>query len=87
MIRTQEQRDLIVAYKATFGSDTGKAVLADLRNKTCMDRSAIVPGQPIDMNQVLYAEAQRAMVLYIIKKVEADLGPNTPETAKKEETL
>lgn len=87
MKRTQEQRDLIMAYKTAFGTEAGKSVLADLRKKSGLDQPFVTLGEPIDMPTVLYHEAQRAVILYVINKLQANLDDNDSETARTEETM
>lgn len=66
-------RQLIIAYKATFGTPEGQRVLEDLKRKTSIARPGIQPGIPIDTHWLVYGEAQREFVLDIVRHVEADL--------------
>jgi hypothetical protein len=84
MKRTQEQRDLIMAYKTTFGTAEGKAALVDL-SRVCMENAqTFIAGHP-DLTE--FNQGLRGVILYIRKKIEANLDDNEPETARTQETL
>ncbi len=57
--RSKKYRDLVIAYKQTFGTPNGKLVLFDL-----MNRNFILNGHSGDVHK----EGQRAAVLDIMKK-------------------
>ncbi len=63
--RTDQQRDTIVSYKQTFGTDAGKQTLFDLMNRFHMLNSH--KGDP-------YLEGQRSVILYIIQNCHINLA-------------
>ncbi len=68
-------------YVATFTSDSGRAVLADLR-ETFYDRTCFVPGDPYGTH---VAEGARQVVLRILT-VLAEEASNPPERQETAET-
>ncbi len=74
MDRSEEQKQLSQDFKETFGSDGGKRVLAKLRSMTICDKTPCVPSKKIDVNRLIYDEAQRAMIVYIDNQIKKDLG-------------
>jgi hypothetical protein len=70
--REDQKKQLIVDYKQTFLTPQGQRVLEDLERKTTLHRSSVKPGQPIDTNRLIYDEAQRSMILYILQKMGKD---------------
>ena len=84
---TPEHRQLVAAYKKIFATDEGQQVLADLKRYSTLSRPSIVPGQPIDLQRVLYDEAQRAVLLYVIRKLETSLEDVPPATAVSQDEL
>jgi hypothetical protein len=71
---TDDQKDLVLAYKATFATETGKKVLEHLRRVGNIHSTRLVRGNGFDVNQLIFDEAQRAFVLEIVRKVEMVLG-------------
>lgn len=68
-VKKTEPEQLFIDYKETFMTEAGKRVLHDLDRKTTFGRPAIQATGPVDVNRLIYSEAQRSMFLYIIKKV------------------
>ncbi len=60
-------------YKRVFGSEDGKAVLADLA-KECGVFTTHVKGKVIDPNYMMFKEGERNVVLRIITVLEYDLN-------------
>ncbi|RKX27480.1 MAG: hypothetical protein DRP45_00925 [Candidatus Zixiibacteriota bacterium] len=60
-------------YKRVFGSDDGKAVLADMAVE-CGLLSTHVQGKTIDPNYITFKEGERNAVLRIITALEYDLN-------------
>jgi len=79
-----EPQELIAAYQRTFASDDGVKVLADLKRLVPFDRPSMGLAA-CNKDQVFAEEAQRAIVLYIVSKVEANLDQEQAETAQTEE--
>jgi len=71
--RDIEFERLVCTYKRLFGTDDGLTVLEDLKKKTTLNRSSILDKANMNVNQILYDEAQRTLVLYICKMVNMDL--------------
>jgi hypothetical protein len=82
--REEQKKQLIIDYKQTFNTETGKRVLNDLKRKTTLHRSSVRPEKPIDTNRLVYDEAQRSMILYIIQMLEKDPYEARQEKAIKE---
>lgn len=79
MTPEDKRKQLVMDYHNTFGSEHGKRVLADLKRLSTIDRPAMSPKpSPIDTNRLIYDEAQRSLVLYIIKNVETTLDEKKP---------
>ena len=55
-------KDLIRNYKATFGSDDGKAVMADLEKRCFYHTSTFSRSEP---NETAFFEGQRTILLFI----------------------
>ena len=64
-----EQEQLLIDYKETFLSSTGKRVLKDLDSKTTFSRCSFSDNKPIDVNKLIKDEAQRSIFLYILKQI------------------
>jgi len=71
--RDVEFERLVCTYKRLFGTDDGLTVLEDLKKKTTISRSSILDKTNMNVNQILYDEAQRTLVLYIDRMVNIDL--------------
>jgi len=71
-------KQLIIAYKTTFGSKVGERVLDDLWRFCLEFRTTYSPG---DTMQSAFNEGARAVALYIRKQVEATLDDQQPEMA------
>ena len=74
----EQNRDIefertVCSYKRLFGTPDGVTVLEDLKRKSTITRSSVVDKFSINLNQVLYDEAQRALVLYIDRMINTDL--------------
>ena len=55
-------KDLIKNYKATFGSDDGKAVMGDLEKRCFYNTSTFSRNEP---NETAFFEGQRTILLFI----------------------
>jgi hypothetical protein len=55
-------KDLIKHYKATFGSDDGKAVMDDLEKRCFYHTSTFSRNEP---NETAFFEGQRTILLFI----------------------
>lgn len=69
MTNEEKTQQLILDYRVTFGSEHGMRVLEDLKNHSTLNRAAVRKGQALDVNMLIYDEAQRAIVLYILGKI------------------
>lgn len=65
----KDYKQRITDFKVVFGNDAGKRVLEYLIGQTTLSHSCVAKGKPIDMNRVLYNEAQRAMILHIVNLI------------------
>jgi hypothetical protein len=72
--RDREAKQLVIDFKTTFGSESGKRVLAKLRNMSTYDRSSISADKTkkIDIDRLVYDEGQRAVIIYIQKMLGKD---------------
>jgi hypothetical protein len=78
--KKQEQEkfiQLVMDYKNTFESEAGKRVLADLINRTTMYNVRLQ--SPIDSYQVVLEEGRRSVIVYILKKLSANLDQRPVE--------
>lgn len=65
-------KQLIIDYKQTFATDSGKRVLADLRRRCPMLTEAIDATKGVDVNRILIEEGRRSVVLHIYKMLKLD---------------
>ena len=79
-------RTLVLAYKATFATETGQIVLGDLRNAGNMAKGHLRAGAPIDKDLLLFNEARRMLVLDIEKLIQTNLEDVKPTQTINEET-
>ena len=87
-LQLAKTRELAAAYKTAFGGDAGQLVLADLKKLTNFNRSHFFgPLDETGMNNLIYDEARRSLVLGIIARVEADMEVKPAETAITEEKV
>ena len=77
----EQQKHLIQCYKTCFATEPGKAVLADLRKIGGLDGTRLLPGHPFDVNQLIYDEARRGLVLGILNRIAFDLEAPDQTTA------
>jgi hypothetical protein len=78
------ERALVMDYKVTFSGEHGQRVLDHLCRLSTINRPSlgVVPGQPLDVNRLIYDEAQRSVVLSILAKVRVVLTEDDkPEVA------
>ena len=78
---TPEQEALVGAYKRCFATDDGQAVLADLKKKSTLNCTHVQVHVGIDVNKLIWDEAQRSIILYIVGKVEANMEAVKPTHA------
>lgn len=71
----KEYKKLVDDYHEIFGTSEGKRILADLRKKSTYDRSSVSGDkrETIDPYRLAYDEGQRAMIIYIIRKINEQL--------------
>jgi len=71
-------------YVNTFGSESGKWVLDDLKRHSTFNRSSVTANRerPIDVNRLIYDEGARAVILYITKKLARDTKVERPDKAE-----
>ena len=76
MTRNEEEKALSQAFKETFATDHGKKVLEKLRGLTTFNKSSVSADKTkkIDVNRLIYDEGQRAIILYIDRQINKDLG-------------
>lgn len=76
MNRDELEKQIIQDFKETFNTEHGQRVLARLANMSTLNRSSASPdkGKVIDVNRLIYDEGQRAVLLYINKQLNKDLG-------------
>jgi len=78
---TDKERQRCIAYKACFGTDAGRDVLAHLKLTAHVNAPHFDRRPPIDTNLLIYDEARRALVLGIIGRVEKNLDAPAQTTA------
>lgn len=78
----KDYKQRIMDFKIVFGSDEGKRVLKYLISQTTLSHSSVAKGKAIDMNRVLYNEAQRAMILHIVKLIDKNPYEQRQERVK-----
>ena len=71
----KEQR-LIQDFHETFGTEHGQRVLERLESLSTLNKSSISSdrGKPIDVNRLIYDEGQRAVMLYIERQLNKEIG-------------
>ena len=74
MTSPERQEQLSAAYKECFATPAGQIVLADLKAVTTLNR----PARFANYGQLVYDEAQRALVLYVINRIERKPGDVPP---------
>lgn len=67
------RNELTAAYQRLFDTGDGKAVLDDLRGKTTLSERCVTRGRPIPSDWLIYDQAQREFVLYILKQIARNL--------------
>jgi len=77
---TPEQKAKCIAFRMTFGSESGKIVLAELKRVSGYGEQ-LVRSTSIDKDLLLYRAARVDLVQDIIDGIEADLDEKPPETA------
>lgn len=60
---------LLIDYKEVFGTEAGNRVLHDIERKTTFSHSSVSGFGQVNVERLIYDEGQRAMFLYIIKKI------------------
>lgn len=70
--RAGARRELLLRYKRVFGSEDGKKVLYDLMKECGMLKSSF-PNNG-DVNETLYREGKREVVLRICRLVKMDVN-------------
>ena len=70
---TEEQRQLSMDFKDTFGSPFGERVLKKLDSLSTINRPSVMADKVIDPNRVIYDEGQRSMLLFIHAQIDKDV--------------
>jgi hypothetical protein len=78
------KKQLILDYQGIFGGESGKNVLEDLKKHCPTLLDSIDSSKGIDVNQLLYREGQRSVLLYIFKMLKADPYKEVQLRAEKE---
>lgn len=78
-MKTLSASDLRKAYRATFGSEKGQAVLEDLRRVTGVGRSSYVPG---DAMETIWRDGRKS----VVHLIEQHLDGGEPELERTETT-
>ncbi len=78
-----ERKGLVIDYQKAFGSEAGKAVLADLTKKAPMFGGLDIKGG-VDVNAVLVNQGRSDVILYIYKMLNKDPYAEREKTAKGE---
>ena len=82
MITKQDQiRQLLIDYRATFGSEAGKRVLQDIAGVCFTRRQTYVVERPLD---TAFNSGIRDVILYIMRMLEADLDARPSESINEE---
>jgi hypothetical protein len=83
---TEEEIQLVNAYRNCFTADAGKIVLSDLRKIFKFDLSVIPIGEDshIDVNRLIRNEGQRSVLIHILTQMAKDLNKPVPEPVKDE---
>jgi hypothetical protein len=74
-------KQLIIDYKKTFSTDSGKRVLADMRKKCPFLCETLAKGGVIDKDRLLFVEGQRSVVWYIYRMLHRDPNQEAPTRA------
>ncbi len=81
--------ELVNAYKRLFATEDGKLVLKDLKSKTTFDCCSFkMEGPragPIDCDRLVADEARRGLMLYVVSRIEMDMGKRKSEQTQNEE--
>ena len=87
MNQENKDKEMIIAYQNCFATDSGKMVLANLRQVFKFDLSVIPIGddQHIDVNRLLRNEGQRSVLIHILTQMTKDLNKPEPEPVKQED--
>lgn len=75
-------KDLQKAYRATFGSEKGQAVLEDMRRVAGMGRPSYVPG---DAMETVYRDGKKSLVYMIEQHLNGGEMENQKEAPQEEE--
>lgn len=75
------QKQLILDFKTTFGSENGNRVLDNLRT-FCRSKVSCFSKDPLEMALL---EGQRNVILYIESALDADLNSEKPKFTESEE--
>jgi hypothetical protein len=69
IIKLQKTKDKINRYQATFASDEGQWVLADL--KRAFDRPSYIPRKQMTFDEVAYNEGIRSVIKFIESQMDS----------------
>jgi len=71
-----KEQQLTQDFHETFETDHGRRVLERLESLSTLNKSSISSdrGKPIDVNRLIYDEGQRAVMLYIERQLNKDIG-------------
>ena len=74
-------KQLVIDYRQTFATESGKRVMADLRRKCPFLCETLASGGGIDKDRLLFVEGQRSVVWYIYKMLRRDPNQEAPTIA------
>lgn len=80
----RSKKQLVIDYKTVFGSEEGKAVLADLKKKCPLLTEGVNLSEGIDVNKLLVMTGREDVVKYIFKMIGKDPNKEREEFAQGE---
>jgi CMP-2-keto-3-deoxyoctulosonic acid synthetase len=78
---SEEDIQIIQDYQNCFASDSGKKVLANLKQVFYFDRSVVPIGEDahIDVNRLIRNEGQRSVLIHILTQLNKQIVQAVPE--------
>lgn len=71
--REKQFKSLVMDYKQIFLGEQGKRITDDLERHSTMNVSGVLNKNNIDVNRLIWDEAQRSLILYILYMRDVDL--------------
>lgn len=68
----KKSKSLLIDYKSVFGTEAGKAVLADLMKKAPLLKGGLDIKDGVDVNALLVMQGRSDVVLHICKMIDKD---------------